>query len=513
MNSKFGKGFWLIAIISCMIVFYNLGGIPLLDPDEPVYAQTPKEMLLFHDFTSPRIYGHFWYDKPPMYYWLVAGAFKIFGVNEFAARVPSAVLAVLCVLTVYWYARKMFSERAAILSSLILITSIEYFYLAKAAVTDITLTCFLTLCLLAFMRRSYYSAYVFAGLAVLTKGPVGLLFPGTIILLYFLATNNLKKLLQIKMISGLLLFSAVAVPWYWIMYHLHGNAFLDTFIGFNNITRFTSPEHPEGVLWYYYIPVLILGFFPWTAILAQSVWASLTRSNRDFYPLLFLNIWAAFIFIFFTISRTKLVSYILPMYPPLAMIAGWYLDSLWNEYRNPSRNYGWLALQLLLAVGFAGGMFWGLHSMPVLKSGVYVCTAIFAAMALMTAVFLFNRQVGKAFGATVAGMLLFSFALTGMLFPAAASNFSSKELAARFTACYDGVSPVYVTKFLHPGFTFYSGQYGREINDKQPLAKTLANKKKAYYVLRKAEAQKLIEEKVPVKIVWAHADRVLLLKE
>ena len=123
---------WLnIAIILCvswLITFSNLGNLPLFDPDEPVYAETALEMLHNQDFISPRIYGDFWYDKPPMYYWLVAGAFKIFGVGEFAARFPSAFLAVAASILVYLSGRKLFNDRVGLLAALVLATSLEYFY-------------------------------------------------------------------------------------------------------------------------------------------------------------------------------------------------------------------------------------------------------------------------------------------------------------------------------------------------------------------------------------------------
>ena len=295
-----GGSFLLIALLSLVIFFFYLGGIPLLDPDEPVYAQTPKEMLAFSDLISPRIYGEFWYDKPPMYYWLVAGAYQLFGINEFAARFPSALLGLITVLYIYQMGTRFFGERAGFLSAMILATSIEFFYLGKAAVTDMTLTFCLTVALLSFIDKRYYLFYIFAGLATVTKGPVGILFPAIIIFIYLLVTRRWHELTAIKLPQGIFIFAAVALPWYVAMYQLHGAAFIDTFIGFHNVTRFTSPEHPEGVLWYYFIPVLILGFFPWSAVAVQAVWASIVNGNRAFSKLAFLNCWAWFIFLFFT---------------------------------------------------------------------------------------------------------------------------------------------------------------------------------------------------------------------
>jgi len=490
-------------------MFYSLGTVPLLDPDEPVYAETPKEMTAFNDFLSPRIYGEFWYDKPPLYYWLVAGAFQLFGMNEFAARFPSALLAVAGVLAVYLFSLELFNKRAALVGALVLATSVEYLYLGKAAVTDMTLNFCLLLALLGFITKRYYLLYFFAGMATVAKGPIGFLFPGAIIFLYLLATGRFRLLTEMKLGTGILLFCVVALPWYLFMYYVHGNAFVDTFLGFHNITRFTSPEHPEVLVWYYFIPVLILGFFPWTAILAQSLWASLTQSGQNKRTLLFLHIWSAFIFLFFSLSQTKLVSYILPMYPPLAIIAGWYIDRMWKMRE---RYIAWPIILGILSLLIIAGMFTGLKLMPALADGIMVTTALFVLMAICSGWFTWRQQIGKVFWTQVAGMTLFSLVLVSLLFSAAAPQFTSKYIAREFVNHYDGASPVYIIKFLHPGFTFYSNVYGSEMK-KEELAAVVNRPGKGYLIIQQNEYKLLTEpEKVKVKVVAEAADRMILVK-
>jgi len=519
MFARVGSSFWLVAIISIIIMFFNLGGIPLLDPDEPVYAETPKEMLTFNEFVSPRIYGEYWYDKPPMYYWLVVASYKIFGINEFAARFPSAILAVACTLVVYLFGRRLFNERAGMAGALVLATSIEFFYLGKAAVTDMTLLLFLTTSLLSFIEKKYYLAYIFAALATLTKGPIGLLFPGAIVFLYILVTRNWSQIKRMKIPSGLAVYALVALPWYIMMYHLHGSTFIDTFLGFHNLTRFTAPEHPEGVLWYYYIPVLMLGFFPWTAIMLQSVWSSLTKSRQDFPVLVFLNIWALVIFIFFTISQTKLVSYILPMYPPLAMIVGWHIDRLWAA-RNKQSSTSWALVLGILAILLTVGMVMGLKAMPVLESGVYLSSAIFVTMAIAVAYFLWNKAIGRAFWTQIFAMGLFSMVLVSVLFPLAAPGFTMKNMAQEFKVQYDGTSPVYIIKFLHPGFTFYTDVYGtelkpnRELPTDPELLKAIQESQRAYFIIRGFDYKRLTaEHRQMLTVLSTIDDQVLLLKK
>jgi 4-amino-4-deoxy-L-arabinose transferase-like glycosyltransferase len=512
MMARVGINFWLVLIITLFIMFFNLGSIPLMDPDEPVYAETPKEMLQFNEFLSPRIYGEYWYDKPPMYYWLVAASYQLFGVNEFAARFPSAILAVVCVLVVYCSGRRLFGEKAGVAGAMVLATSVEYFYLGKAAVTDTTLNICLTVSLLAFIEKRYYIFYLFAGLATLTKGPIGLLFPGGIVFFYLAFTRNFSELRNMKIPTGILLYSLVAIPWYYIMYTLHGSEFLETFLGFHNITRFTSPEHPEGVLWYYYLPVLMLGFFPWIAIMVQSIWASLTTSRRDFNVLLFLNIWVVFIFLFFTISRTKLVSYILPLYPPLAMIVGWYIGRLWDS-RKQLVSYNWIIMLGILTLLLGGGMIWGVKDMPVLLNGVIASTAIFGMMALMAGYFLWQQRIGRAFWMQIGAMVLFSVILMTLLFPKVAGDFASRDIARDFSAQYDGKSPVYVLKFLHPGFTFYTNVYGTELKSDIELNNAIETSERSYFVIRQCEYERLaINDRPEFTVLANSADKVLLLK-
>ncbi len=513
MIKRVGNGFWLVAVITMVMVFFNLGGIPLLDPDEPVYAETPKEMFIFNEFLSPRIYGDYWYDKPPMYYWLVAASYKIFGINEFAARFPSAVLAVACTLLVYQSGRRLFNERTGIAGALVLATSIEFFYLGKAAVTDITLLFFLSASLLAFIEKKYYIAYLFAGLATLTKGPIGLLFPGGIIFFYLLATRNWALLKSMKIFSGLLIYAVVAAPWYILMYNIHGSIFVDTFLGFHNITRFTSPEHPEGVLWYYYVPVLILGFFPWTGLMFQSIWSSLTKSTYDSSNLIFLNIWSLFIFAFFSISQTKLVSYILPMYPPLALIVGWYIDRLWTSHGKihfTSWSIG-LSTVTILIIGI---MFIGLKAMPILTNGIYMSTIIFVLMSSLVAYFAWKNDIRRAFWTKIISMALFSMILTAILFPIAAPMLTTKNIAQEFNQQYDGKSPVYVVKFLRPGFTFYTNVYGKEILLGTDFNELIQESQRSYFLIRESEYNRLTAtNRQSVIILSCISDKILLLKE
>jgi 4-amino-4-deoxy-L-arabinose transferase-like glycosyltransferase len=513
-NMRFRKNYWFLLLLTVLTIFMNLGSMPLLDPDEPVYAETPKEMIQLNDFISPRIYGEYWYDKPPMYYWLVAGAFKLFGINEFGARFPSALLAVICVTVVYLSTAKLFSESAGIASGLVLATSIEYFYLGKAAVTDITLTLFLTASLLCFLQRQYYLFYVFSALATLTKGPIGLLFPGAIIFIWMILVHRFRELKYMKIPAGILIFAVVALPWYWIMYQIHGAAFVDGFIGVNNITRFTTAEHAKTSGWYFFIPVLILGFFPWISLLFQAIKTSLKSKETDEYAtLVFLNIWAAFIFIFFSISSTKLVTYILPSFPPLAILVGWYLERCGKDYRLVGMGLIWPWLLTILSVLLVGGMVVGCKMMPVIIPAASGLAIVLILMTISVWYFLSRKHVLKAVWGQAIFMALASIIIVTILVPPIAENLSTRGIAQSFTTYYDAKSPVYVTKFLHPGFAYYTNTYGKEINSAEEISRVISEDGQAYLAIRQPEYEGLSNvEKGALTILARSDNKVLLLK-
>jgi 4-amino-4-deoxy-L-arabinose transferase-like glycosyltransferase len=506
----------VIILVTGFIVFFKLGGLPLLDPDEPVYAQTAREMLAAHDFISPRIYGNFWYDKPPLYYWLVMGAFKFFGQTEFAARFPSALLAVCCALLVYFCGKSLFTRRIGLLSALVLSTSLEYFYLGRAAVTDMTLTFFLTASLLFYLRKKYYFAYAAVGMAVLTKGPIGIVLPIAIIFIQLILTHNLKALKELKIFSGGLLALIVFLPWYLMMYYAHGMDFIHTFLGFHNITRFLQPEHPAGILWYYYLPVLLIGFFPWTMFLVQSISAALqNREKLHGNILLFLVIWATVILSFFTASQTKLISYILPLYPPLALLVGWYIDrcittGLPRIFKTPA-----LLLTLLMIAIETGLVLTARNLAPALFPGVVITGLIFAASLGGTCFTLWRRNLRGFMGTLIMGMMAFVIVAMTQLLPAAAPLFSVKNFATEFNQYYDGQTPVYIIKSFRPGFMYYTGNAGVLMTtDKEFTDLVMSNDGRAYFVVKAETYWELTpSEQNKLQIVTSQKTLALLLKD
>ncbi|MFV0636311.1 ArnT family glycosyltransferase [Mitsuokella sp.] len=324
---------FLLALI--VLVLAGNGQLAITDPVESNYALTAKEMLASGDYISPRIYGNYWYDKPIFFYWELLAAFSAFGVNEFAARFFPAVFSVLNVLETYYFARKLYDKSTALLSALIFGTTTAFFYLSKAVITDMTFVFFFNAVLIAFFlayrsgRRSLYVlAFLFSGLTVLTKGPIGFLLPGFILLVFLCVRRRPKELLRMKWFSGMAVFLLVGGSWYYVMYRLHGMDFIDTFFGVHNFLRARVAEHARDDVWFYYILIFLLGFLPWSFVVLWQVkkrWQELKArvKERSFSEgALFLFIWALLVHLFFQCMATKYVTYTQPAFLPMAILAG-----------------------------------------------------------------------------------------------------------------------------------------------------------------------------------------------
>jgi 4-amino-4-deoxy-L-arabinose transferase-like glycosyltransferase len=325
-----------------LLAFWQLGYLPLVDVDEPVYGQVGKEMAPagLAGWLSPHNGGQIWFDKPPLFYWLTAFSMRLFGVSEFAARLPSALLAVSLVAVTYALSRRAYprTPKAGLWAGFALATCVQFFLLARAAVTDMTLALTLTLALFALYvwtqtdrGRWIVLAGVMTGLAALTKGPVALVLIGVQTIAYLCLTRQAKRLLSPTLWGGFSLCLVVGLPWFLWMIHLHGRLFIDGFLEANNVTRYLQAEHKETSPLWFFLPVLIGGFFPWSLALpgalvlawrqGREAWRNSVTDN----PALFLGLWVALVFVFFSASQSKLITYIFPLYPAAAVLVGYWL--------------------------------------------------------------------------------------------------------------------------------------------------------------------------------------------
>ena len=312
-----------ILLALCLVLFFFCNWlIPVTDPTENCYALTAKEMLEAGDYFSPRIYGNFWYDKPIFFYWEIILACKIFGVNEFALRFFPAVFATLGVFLTYFFATKMYNRKIGFTAAVILATSPGYWYIAHAIITDMTLFCAISTTLMIFFfaytehqPRLLYVSFIAAGIAVLTKGPIGFCLPALIILLFLASQRDFSYLKSLEILKGCVIMLSIVSTWYLPMYLTHGKQFLIDFLGVHNFLRATVSEHPQYDVWYYYAVIFFIGFLPWLMpLIINRKFPALDMRRR------FLIIWAVTVFIVFQSFATKYPTYTLPYMMPIAII-------------------------------------------------------------------------------------------------------------------------------------------------------------------------------------------------
>ncbi len=323
MRSKAALVFLIIAILS----FLRLSAFPLFDVDEGAFTEATREMFVTGDFINPTLNFEPRYDKPIFFYWLMAVGFKLFGENEFGARVSSAFFGFLLIIATYLFVKRIKGKDVAIKAILMLGTSIGYNLYTHAAITDMVLLFFISssmYCLYLSMddKRYIIPFYISMALAVLTKGLIGLM-PVPIFIVYILLKRQWSLLRLILNPSGIVLFFIIALPWYMIEFIIHGKDFFDAFIIKHHFTRYIGVvSGHRGPLWYY-IPVLALGFFPWSFFFPYCFLKGI-KERKD----VFFILWFSLVLIFFSLGGTKLPDYILPAFVPMAVITAAWMDEL-----------------------------------------------------------------------------------------------------------------------------------------------------------------------------------------
>lgn len=330
-----------LGLLCLLVYFIGNNMLAITDPVECNYTLTAKEMLSSGDYLSPRIYGQYWYDKPILFYLELIAAFSVFGLNDFAARFFPALFATAGVLLTYSFGCRLYDKKRGFMAAVLMATSLEYWYIGHAIITDMTLFVLVSLTLIAFYRSweekkplYLYLAFAASGLGVLTKGPIAFCLPGLIILLFLLWQKEVKFLLSLHILGGLAVLIAVCGLWYLPMYQMHGREFIDMFLGLHNYMRATVAEHPRDNVWYYYLMILVAGFFPWSFIGLPAFFrkiGSFIKGNAIPLPAAprerFLWTWAVTVFFVFNCFATKYITYTFPYMLPLALL----MASHWQE--------------------------------------------------------------------------------------------------------------------------------------------------------------------------------------
>jgi 4-amino-4-deoxy-L-arabinose transferase-like glycosyltransferase len=363
-TSKSSLVIWRWVVMGAVIfsLFFQLGSRGLNEPDEGRFAEIGREMAASDDYLIPRLNGLEHLAKPPVTYWLIAASVKVLGVNEFAARLPAALAALATLLAVYLLAKNARGETTALWTVTVLLSSALFWGMARLITTDMVMTCFVTWSVWCFWRwyvsperswRKILWFYVFLGLGMLTKGPVAVVLP-----LFAVAglrwRNENLKLRQMCWGRGAVIFLAIAAPWFVAIATVKPELWR-YFVVREVVERVATTEHGRLKEWWYFVPVLAVGFVPWTPLLpALAVLRGETGKSRDLIRL--CATWAALGFVLFTLSRSKLPSYVLPLFPPLALLVGAVVAKIAETNRLGSRDVLARICSFATAVALFGGL-------------------------------------------------------------------------------------------------------------------------------------------------------------
>jgi 4-amino-4-deoxy-L-arabinose transferase-like glycosyltransferase len=331
----------LLAGFCAFLFFYGLGGFGLIGADEPRYAQVAREMLDHHDWITPTLGGRAWLEKPPMYYWQAMLAYRIFGVSDQAARIPSAIDATLLVIGVYVFFRK-FRPGVEIDAALIAASCAGVIGYARAASMDMALTASFAVGMLTWWawresgRKIYLAGfYACMALGMLAKGPVAPFLAAATIVTFVAATREGRLIAKTVWLPGIVLFFALVLPWY-VAVQLRNPQFFREFILQHNLARFSSNLYHHLEPFWYYVPVIALALVPWIVFVIVAftesgrIWwaertAERTEPDLELQFAVFVCCWLVVPVLFFSISQSKLPGYILPAIPAGAVLLADYL--------------------------------------------------------------------------------------------------------------------------------------------------------------------------------------------
>jgi len=463
--------FFLILLVIYACFFNGLTAFGLVGPDEPRYASIARDMAAGDDWVTPRLHGDPWLEKPILYYWVAAIGYRMFGDGELAARLPSTLGALTTLFALSWVGWRFYGLTTAVLFALIFPSSIAVLTFARAATPDMLFTATLALSLAAAMplilihplRAATFYQIGFGtalGLAVLAKGPAGVVLAGAGTVIGALLAQRGARVWRLAGPWSLASFAVVAVPWY-VLCALRNPEFIQIFLISHNVERFLTPVFQHEQPFWFFGPVLLLGLAPWTAAILAGARGAATRLTGRVWtgsPSLFLAGWVLFPVIFFSLSRSKLPGYVLPAVPAVVMLLAHTLALALGQRAARALGLGTAAALGAMAVTFLVAP--AVESAGV-EGGSVRQLAVILGIAAIVAGYLGNRGQLRAVVATSAlGVALTLWQLNAIVLPVLDPSISSRT-AARDAATQANGGPVRayaLHRAWHYGLEYYLGQ-------------------------------------------------------
>lgn len=490
----------LLLLLFGFLFLHGLGNAPLIDPDEGRYAEIPREMLVQADFITPTLNYVKYFEKPPLLYWANAASLHLLGQTEFAARLPSTLSGLFTVLLTYLAGRRLFNRQVANMSALILGSCAAFMIQSRIILTDMLLTFCLTAALFSFIlaarskggggKNLYRIFFIFCGLAVLTKGLIGIVLPAGIIFWYLLLDRRWELLAKIPWVSGLLLFLLITVPWFALVSIINPE-FPHFFFIHEHFQRYTTEVHSRSQPFWFFLPILLLTMLPWSFFLPGSFGRALRERHQDKGLMLYLLLWPLVIILFFSFSSSKLIPYILPTFPPLALLLAVRFNQI-SQTRKPDYNtalamlagvllvcglaitllplQGWL-IPVLHSSGQTGRQLAGMLSGPEPVLGLKQ-TVFPGGLLIIFGLLLFWTIRTRSSRLLVLLLCCFGFLLE-LLLPAAFTKFAAEELSCKQlakVALAEADSSVFMAQSgLRQSMNFYTGKRLITVGDPDEL--------------------------------------------
>lgn len=524
--------FFIIPFILYMIL---LAFVPLTEPDEGRYSAIPREMNLSRDYVTPHLKGTIYLEKPPLCYWATALSFKIFGENEFSSRLFTALCAWGCILLVYSIGTFYHDAKTGFYGAAVLTTSLYHFAIGRVNILDMPLAFFVSLAIWLGYRylsngeerkTRLYLLYLFCALAFLTKGLIGIVFPFAIIILWLVFSKRWRDIIKLFSPVGMIIFLVVTGPWLVLVQRANKDFFWFFFVQ-EHFLRYTTTMHSRNEPFYIFIPIIIAGTMPWCAFLLKAIKESGIKIAALFNPAekLFLLTWAGFIFLFFSVSSSKLIPYIAPVFLPIAVFMG-HIFRVYDDNReqNLARSRSSRILyhlpvivqSLLFIAVLCAPSFLKSHNIPFRIWWPWVIVPVVLQIAIMIVPYLVRKKWGKGWFITVYAL---SFLFLG------ATIFSASQFLTPYKTAYPVAKAikeyvpadreVYQYGMSLYGIDFYTRMRTPVVDDigeLRPGVDKLAPEEKARYFLISDEFFKLYREKSDIYCA-TEAEKVAKLRK
>ena len=332
----------VLTLAAAFVFLYGLGARPLEDWDEAIYAQVAKEIAEGGDWLTLHWQYQNWFEKPPLLMWTTAIFYRLFGVTEFWSRAASGFSGIGVVALAYLLGKRLYDEgRVGLVAALILLTSYHFVSFSRFGTTDVILTLFTYLAIYAFVRlregggqRWWYLVWSACALAFMTKGAGGWITPAAIIVAHAFGGRRSGALRTKHFWLGLLLAILIVAPWHALMYLKYGQTFVDEYVGYHVLARVRTPLEGHAPGYFFYIGKLVDGFFPWCLLVPFALISSIRENMRGEARSRILLLLVALVVGVYTLVQSKLVWYIVPAYPALALLVAAFLRKMYLSTQN-----------------------------------------------------------------------------------------------------------------------------------------------------------------------------------